>query len=181
MRLSKQTTDATKILVMCAQSDGARLKVARVSEALSIPKPLTLKLVNALARLGYLETTRGPRGGIVLAVDPASVTLGRIVGDLEAFAGPDDGEQGADASGDFGTFVGDAFQAFLDVLDRHSLADMARSAQALPMGDTRDAAIDAGPGPAVTDAGATATTPAQPRLPRTVAATGASATGGRAQ
>ncbi|MGF1648967.1 MAG: RrF2 family transcriptional regulator [Hyphomicrobiaceae bacterium] len=124
MRLSKQTTDAVRILVYCTRERHGLTKVASVAEVTELPRPLALKLVNILSRLGLLETVRGPRGGIRLACNPAEVTLGALVRQLEAFQGPQDGKDGVGEDG-LSSFVDDAFEAFLSVLDRHTLADMA--------------------------------------------------------
>lgn len=131
MRLSKQTSDAVKVLVLCARDTNRFVKVAEVAEQVQVTKPLGLKLVNLLARLGYLETVRGPNGGVRLARDPETLTLGEVVRDLEAFGMRDTGDQahtdrthGDPATGLQG-YVDDAFRAFLAVLDQQTIGALA--------------------------------------------------------
>lgn len=125
MRLSKQTSDAIKILVILAHADGQLLKVADVAAEVPVPKPLGLKLVNLLARLEYVETVRGPRGGIRLATPACDMTIGRLVRDLEAMQAQHENGEDSDS---FERFVDNAFDAFLAVLDQHTIADMAAGA-----------------------------------------------------
>jgi Rrf2 family nitric oxide-sensitive transcriptional repressor len=131
LRLSKQTSDAVKILVWCARNDGGLIKVAEIAERTHVTKALGLKLVNLLSRLGYLETVRGPRGGIRLACVPEATRLGDIVRDLETFemAPSASGMHAADGTLNLPPAlegcVDDAFEAFVGVLNQNTLADLA--------------------------------------------------------
>lgn len=138
MRLSKQTSDAVKILVCCACTDDRLIKVAEIAERTGVTKALGLKLVNLLSRLEYLETVRGPKGGIRLSCVPAETRLGDIVRDLEIFEMTGGDHRDASAadvmSGDtlppaLEGCVDDAFEAFVTVLNQNSLADLATSAR----------------------------------------------------
>lgn len=123
MRLSKQTSDAVKILTVCAQADGGSrpVKVAAISEATGITKQLGLKLVNMLARLGYVETIRGPRGGFRLARAAGEISVGSLVRDFEGQRStPDAGSETG-----LTPVLDDAFEAFVKVLDGHTIADLA--------------------------------------------------------
>lgn len=131
MRLSKQTSDAVKVLVLCARNADTLVKVASVADQIAVTKPLGLKLVNILARLGYLETVRGPNGGVRLARDPETLTLGEVVRDLEAFSmhespmDPDPDSAAALNRSGLQEYVDDAFRAFLAVLDQQTIAALA--------------------------------------------------------
>lgn len=122
MKLSKQTSDAIQILTYCHRQDGRLVKVAEVADTLGLKKQMALKLANILAQAGFVETVRGPSGGIRLSEATRAATLGHIVRTLEAqpTSRADYNDGGA-----LDSFVDEAFEAFLQVLDRHSLAEMA--------------------------------------------------------
>ncbi len=123
MRLTKQTSDAVKILTLCARAevDAAPLKVAVIAEAAGITRQLGLKLVNALAHLGYVTTVRGPRGGIRLARPAAEIPVGSVVRDFEQRRTAGDVNVGDDLH----PMLDSAFEAFVAVLDLHTIADLA--------------------------------------------------------
>lgn len=130
MRLTKQTSDSIKILVLCAQNREDLLKTADLAERIGTTRQVGLKLVNLLARQGYVETVRGPSGGLRLADDVDTQTIGQIVRSLEAL----EVTQSDEAASSHGThvrleaFVDDAFAAFLSVLDKKTIGDLAGSA-----------------------------------------------------
>ena len=43
-----------------------------------IPEPFLLRVSAELAKSGFIETRRGPGGGVKLAVDPADITVGAV-------------------------------------------------------------------------------------------------------
>ncbi|MEO0798766.1 MAG: Rrf2 family transcriptional regulator [Pseudomonadota bacterium] len=132
MRLTKLTSDAIRILVLCQTTDGALQKVAALSATIGVTKPLGLKLVNQLARLGYVDTVRGPNGGIRLAAGVADRPMGQLVRELEAFELHRATTSATGEGGDRATahqlenMVDDAFDAFLAVLDQQTIADLAQ-------------------------------------------------------
>jgi Rrf2 family protein len=123
MKLSKQTSDAVEILVFCLRPDDELLKVGRIAEELGLTKQMALKLAHVLNQAGFLEAVRGPKGGIRLTDAARSAKLGEIVRALELLPT----ERGKSDSGSlFGGYIDEAFEAFLSVLDQHTLADLAR-------------------------------------------------------
>lgn len=124
MKLSKQTSDAIQILTQCARGDAELLKVADVAAELGLSKQMALKLAYMLSQAGFLEAVRGPRGGIRLSDRAQSATLGDIVRVLELQPAA---RSRGDRSGDvFNAYIDEAFDAFLAVLNQHTLADLAR-------------------------------------------------------
>lgn len=124
MKLSKQTTDAIEILVSCVRSNDNLLKVGDVAVELGLSKQMALKLAYILNQAGFLEAVRGPKGGIRLTSAARNAKLGEIVRELELQ--PFSGNGGGDSL--FGGYVDEAFEAFLSVLDQHTLADLAARA-----------------------------------------------------
>lgn len=82
MRLSLQTDYALRTLMYLA-SDSDRTTIAEVSGFFRIPAPNVAKVVNQLARLGYVRSVRGIGGGIELAVSAEEITIGEIVETFE--------------------------------------------------------------------------------------------------
>jgi len=129
MRLTKQTSYGVRILVACAQADGALLKVAEIARLLGISPQNTFKTVHILAKAGFLAPVRGPSGGVRLARPAAEIRISAVVQAVE-FAGGDTAPRGGerDTAQPFGAVIDAAFAAFLAVLDEHTLADLARAA-----------------------------------------------------
>jgi len=83
MRLSLQTDYALRTLMFLASRPG-RSTVAAVAEFYQISSPHVAKVVNQLARLGYVRSIRGIGGGIELGRPADEIRIGDIV---EAFEG----------------------------------------------------------------------------------------------
>lgn len=56
---------------------------ARVAEIYGVSTHHMSKVVNLLARLGYIRSIRGIGGGIELARDPKEIRLGNVIEDFE--------------------------------------------------------------------------------------------------
>ncbi|MFZ4806254.1 MAG: RrF2 family transcriptional regulator [Hyphomicrobiaceae bacterium] len=128
MRLTKQTSYGIRILIACAQADGALLKVAEIARRLDISPQNTFKTVHILAKAGFVAPVRGPSGGVRLARPADEIRISAVVQAVE-FAGGDTSPRGDEpnAAQPFGTVIDAAFAAFLAVLDGHTLADLARA------------------------------------------------------
>jgi Rrf2 family iron-sulfur cluster assembly transcriptional regulator len=66
---------AAKALAHLAGCGQGSVLVREIADATDIPGPYLAKIVNALARKGFVATQRGVGGGVSLARDPESVTL----------------------------------------------------------------------------------------------------------
>lgn len=122
MKLSKQTSDAVNVLLYCMRCEDERVKVAVIAGQLGLTKQMALKLANRLGRAGLLTTVRGPKGGVKLSDVALELPLGHIVERLETVLS--DAEDKV-APQPFDQYFDDAFRVFLDVLDQHTLKDMA--------------------------------------------------------
>ena len=83
VRLTTQTDFALRTLMYLA-SRGRRATVAEVAGVFRISTHHVAKVVNQLARLGYVRSIRGIGGGIELARRPETIRLGDVI---EAFEG----------------------------------------------------------------------------------------------
>ncbi|MEO1160010.1 MAG: Rrf2 family transcriptional regulator [Pseudomonadota bacterium] len=125
MRLSKRTNQAVRMLVHLARRDEQKvMSVPDVSKASGITGPNGFKIVPILVEGGFLKTERGRGGGVLLAMQPEHIRVGDVVKFVERFGnnpvvGPVDPFLDVDA----------AFDAFIDVLNRNSIADLAENAK----------------------------------------------------
>ena len=83
MSLTTHTDFALRTLMFLATT-GERATAAQVAQLYGISTNHLAKVVNQLARLGYIRSLRGIGGGIELAKPPAEIRLGEVV---EAFEG----------------------------------------------------------------------------------------------
>jgi Rrf2 family protein len=130
MRLTKSTSHAIRILIDCVRAQDQLTKVAELSERLEITQQNVFKIVNFLARAGLIEAVRGRNGGVKLARPAEEIRIGDVVRATEVthVAIEEDGALGTREHGHgVNRVLDDALEAFIDVLDRHTIADMARS------------------------------------------------------
>ncbi|OIN91623.1 MAG: Rrf2 family transcriptional regulator [Comamonadaceae bacterium CG1_02_60_18] len=81
MRLTQWTDYSLRVLMYCAACAGreAPVTITEISDGHAISRSHLTKIVQELAALGWLETTRGRGGGLRLAVDPNTLRLGDVV------------------------------------------------------------------------------------------------------
>jgi Rrf2 family protein len=130
MRLTKSTSHAIRILIDCARAGDQLIKVAELSKRLEITQQNVFKIVNLLARAGLIEAMRGRNGGVRLARAPELIRIGDVVRATEVtrVAIEEGGGVGVRGRGHgVNRVLDDALEAFIDVLDRHTIADMVRS------------------------------------------------------
>lgn len=83
MRITEQTRYALRIIAVCAQKYPERVKVGDLSKITGISPYNIFKLLKIVTRAGYLDSVRGPKGGIMMAQSPQSLTVGQVVRALE--------------------------------------------------------------------------------------------------
>lgn len=80
MRLSLQTDYALRTLMFLASRPaGVRARIADIAEFFRISSNHVAKVVNQLARLGYIRAVRGIGGGIELVRKPEDISVGDVV------------------------------------------------------------------------------------------------------
>jgi Rrf2 family protein len=130
MRLTKSTSHAIRILIDCARAGEGLMKVAELSERLEITQQNVFKIVNLLARAGLIEAMRGRNGGVRLARPADQVRISDVVRATEVtrIEIEEGGGSGARRRGHgVNRVLDDAFEAFIEVLDRYTIADMLKS------------------------------------------------------
>src|SRR5690606_8094446 len=76
---------------------------------------------------GFLASVRGRNGGVRLARPAAKIRIGDVVRAIESRGF--DGAASDDPNEDLGRIVDSALEAFITVLDQHTLAEMAQAGQ----------------------------------------------------
>lgn len=135
MRLTLHTDYTLRILIHVVIADGKLVTINAIAQSFDISKQHLMKVVNDLSWKGYLDTVRGRNGGIRLRRRPRDINVGQVVRDTEEL----------DVIGCLGQHgycpiqrvcvlrgvVRDATEAFLEVLDAYTLADLIKPQRAL--------------------------------------------------
>lgn len=131
MRLTKSTSHAIRILIECAQAGDRLVKVAELSTRLDITPQNVFKIVNLLTRAGLVAAARGRNGGVRLARAASEIRIGDVVRATEVthveIEDGDIAKATAGSSREVNQILDNALGAFIDVLDQHTLADMAKA------------------------------------------------------
>ena len=130
MQLTSFTDYSLRVLIYAAVHTESRCLTTDVAKAFGMSRHHAVKVVNELQHLGYLATTRGRDGGFALAKQPERIRIGEVVRHtegtmtlVECFARDTNTCPLSRACGLKGV-LSEAFDAFLAVLDRATLADM---------------------------------------------------------
>ena len=87
MQLTKFSDYALRVLMYTHAAGGRRVTIEEIAAAYRISRAHLMKVVNSLARAGYLTAHRGRSGGIVLGRPAEDICLGKVVRATEpAFA-----------------------------------------------------------------------------------------------
>lgn len=138
MRLTLWTDYALRTLMYVGVNDDRLATIAEISAAFGVSKAHLMKVVNKLARCGYLETVRARNGGIKLGRPPAAIGIGAVIRDTEEELAV----MGCLSDRDFCPLdgccvlkraLGEASLTFLGTLDRYTLADLLAPRAALAM------------------------------------------------
>lgn len=86
MQITRQADYAIRaVLYISKLGANQRAATSQIAQEQHIPPSFLAKIISQLSIAGLLQTSRGARGGVMLARDPASITLLDVV---EAIDGP---------------------------------------------------------------------------------------------
>ena len=137
MRMTLHSDYALRMLIYLAVHPGRPVTVGEVATSYGLSRNHLLKVALNLSRGGFVETARGRSGGLRLAKPAAEITIGAVVRHLEedfALVECLKATGGACAISPLCRMKGifsEALSAFLAVLDRHTIGDVARNSDAL--------------------------------------------------
>jgi Rrf2 family nitric oxide-sensitive transcriptional repressor len=116
-------------MYLARESRPLSVTVAEVAVQFDIPHNHLVKVVGAMAKLGWIDATRGRNGGIRLAANPDEIRIGGVLraleGDMEA----------VDCEGIGCRLAGDCslrgalrrgVEAFYNAMDEYTLAEIVR-------------------------------------------------------
>lgn len=133
MQLTTHTDYALRLLIFLAVSEQeAPATVQEIALSYGISANHIAKVAQTLVQLGYVKSLRGRGGGLVLMKDAQAIHVGTVVREtenlklLECF-GPDSSCP-IDPACTLKKILGRAQEAFLEELDRHTLADLVANA-----------------------------------------------------
>lgn len=125
MKLTLFTDYSIRVLLYLAARPDRRCSIAEIARAYRISQNHLMKVVNDLARSGYIDSVRGRGGGIRLGKQAKEINIGALIRHTEEGFDLVDCPSCviAPACG-MTSVLREAVSAFLDVLDRYSLADL---------------------------------------------------------
>lgn len=128
MKLTRYTDYALRALIYLANHDGGRASIRQISEAHGISQNHLMKIIQDLGSAGFVKTTRGRHGGLVLARPAGEITIGQVVRHTERDHGLVDCSTCRIAEGcSLPDVFSEARDAFMAVLDKCRLSDAART------------------------------------------------------
>ncbi|MEA5446364.1 Rrf2 family transcriptional regulator [Gammaproteobacteria bacterium AB-CW1] len=83
MHLTRHTDYAYRVLIYLAIRPGEQATINEIAEAYGISRNHLMKVVQGLARAGFLLSRRGKGGGIRLARPTAEINLGAVAREME--------------------------------------------------------------------------------------------------
>lgn len=135
MRLTSFTDYGLRMLMRMASAPDRAFSTAEMAEEFGLSRNHLAKIMQRLGRGGLVETRRGSGGGAVLARPASEIKLGTIVSLLEEGQslvecfGADGGACSLNGRCGLKARLYSAEVAFLDDLNRSSLADIALDAE----------------------------------------------------
>ena len=135
MQFTRFTNYSLKVLVHLAQHPDSWITIRQISESYNISQNHLMKVVSFLSRSGYLQSRRGPGGGVKLKVDACNVQLADVIvaaeGGIELLHGDQTSELAATRQAGLHQLLDTAVEAFIQTLNGSSLADIAAAGQAV--------------------------------------------------
>lgn len=131
MQLTHFTDLGLRVLMYLSYQDrDTPVTISEIAERFEVSRNHLVKVVHFMAQQGWVATTRGKGGGLVLAQTPKRYKLGQVIRTLE---GRTDVIDCADppcrlrGRCQLKGVLDQALDAFFKVLDRHTLADAVAS------------------------------------------------------
>ena len=129
MHITRYTDYSLRVLIYLAVQGDQLATIQEIADSYDISKNHLMKVVHQLNKKGYIETIRGKKGGMRLLMSPQEIRVGVLVREteqdlsiVECFSSKNHCKI-APVCGMKGMF-GEALQAFLEVLDKYTLADV---------------------------------------------------------
>ena len=129
MHITRYTDYSLRVLIYLAAEGDRLATIQEIADSYDISKNHLMKVVHQLNKKGYIETIRGKKGGMRLHMAPQDINIGILVRETEqdlsivkCFSSKNACKI-APVCG-LKSMFGEALKAFLEVLDRYTLADV---------------------------------------------------------
>lgn len=132
MQLTVHTDYALRVLLYLAHFPDRRVGTEEISTAYSISKNHLVRVVQTLGDKGYVRVTVGRSGGVELAREPYQIRLGEMIRSTEAsFRLVECHDEASNTCPivpvcSLKSLLDEALEAFLDTLDKYTLADLVK-------------------------------------------------------
>ena len=134
VRLTNYTDYSLRVLIyLSSKKDQELSNIKEIADTYQISKNHLMKVIYELGKLGYIETVRGRGGGVRLARSPEDINIGEIVRKMEEdFYLVECFDAGKNAcvispACQLKRILNEALEAYFQVLDRYTLADLTRN------------------------------------------------------
>lgn len=130
MQLTRYTDYSLRVLMYLAVRRNRLATIGEIARAYGVSKAHLTKVVHELGGAGFVETVRGRGGGIRLRRAPEEIGVGEVVRfteermDLVECFDPDTSECRIESACRLRVALSQALEAFLNTLDRYTLADL---------------------------------------------------------
>lgn len=125
MRLTRYTDYSLRVLIYLATHNERPCTIAEIAKAYGISYNHLMKVVNPLARAGFLDAVRGRGGGLKLRHAPGKINVGAVIRKTE------EGFDLADCATciiapacGLTSVLAQGAQAMLKIFDRYTIADL---------------------------------------------------------
>ena len=127
MQLTKHTDYAFRTLIYLASNPDQLSNIQQIAETFDLSKSHLMKVVNKLVNLGWVDSIRGKKGGIRLAVEPAEIGVADVVTEMEQTLVPincDEPVCAINSSCSLKSILWQAQQEYLTYLKQYTVADV---------------------------------------------------------
>jgi Rrf2 family nitric oxide-sensitive transcriptional repressor len=131
MHITRYTDYSLRVLIYLAAEPERLATIQEIADSYDISKNHLMKVVHQLNKKGYIETIRGKKGGMRLHMPPEDINIGILIRETEQDLNIVECFSSKNACkitpvcGLKGMF-NEALKAFLEVLDKYTLADVIR-------------------------------------------------------
>ena len=133
MHLTRYSDYSLRVLIFLGVKGRELATIPEIAAAYGISRGHLMKVVQTLGQLGYIETLRGRGGGLRLGMAPNKIGVGKVLRQTEesfelvdCLSGDRTSERkcAITSACKLRGMLAEALQAFLQVLDQYTLADI---------------------------------------------------------
>jgi len=129
MHITRYTDYSLRVLIYLAAQGDRLATIQEIADSYDISKNHLMKVVHQLNKKGYIETIRGKKGGMRLHMTPSDINIGILVRETEQDLSIVECFTSKNACKitpvcGLKSMFGEALNAFLEVLDKYTLADI---------------------------------------------------------